>query len=643
MQSRVAGASLPRGSFPSGSFPSGSFPSVPFPIPLFVGTPTIQRNYSLGWRDAALRAMMVPVLPESVLTGIVAANAALSWTHSTTGGVTGTIGVDAVLGGTVASTIGLPSPAVTAVADLSEFFHYDDRITGADAVVTVHAALSASPVIVAQPSSDPEGRYATLGYRPGMPLIVYAIGVLSTQDIATGTFTIPIPAGAASPPDDGIQIPTGGSFLVDEAFIDAVSTGLPSARSGYIGTKSITSTGAVSFTFRPPDVGEVVWYVSLTFSGATGFQAVDIVEGDGTVKTYPIPIDHGLYRWDGHAWRPYRSVPERTLDAQRVFEHLDPDGIYSYFARVVGAGYPMVSADSFGTLDLFDSRTSPERFLVEIARQYGMSFREDDTTEVKRRRLSSIVATARAHGLPSLVESRLADLGFSGFVNEVWVNTAAPDNWTDLTSAPAAIRADARARGIDDRIMAESGQKGQDILDKPVQWPMPPALFADHPADGGPLYVLSSRVSVHVNHLDGSPIPDTPGLDAIKEDVARELMLDVLPMHVDIRYFVTGYPSDDTGETAILTDGFGFTVNQQGVGGPIVAAAMLSATFRVDGGIGPSGAGTITVSGDLSGVVLQGDAGVGGTITVEGDVQGFVGPPHDTFTQSPPPGGLFEP
>ena len=142
-----------------------------------------------------------------------------------------------------------------------------------------------------------------------------------------------------------------------------------------------------------------------------------------------------------------------------------------------------------------------------------------------------------------------------------------PTNFEDINDAPPITKVDAVSRGIFDLIQADSGQKGVDFFEAPHSY------FAD---DQDP-YVLSSRLSIHLNEADGAPL-QTAGLTTasvaeLKERVAKELRRDILPIAVDIRQFITDFevgPSaapekiEVTDELVIIVTGAGFVTGQTG-------------------------------------------------------------------------------
>ena len=430
----------------------------------------------------------------------------------------------------------------------------------------------------------PEARRDNLTHRPFMPLVVYGIDIEGVTDLmdnplqSSSTFHIPLQSGDNFPVSGGFQIPIGGSFLLSANYL-GISTGefeKEGAQASYIGTLIQTSAGTKFFTFRKPRENEVVWYVKLTD------ETLDLTDSDGNTGTYPKTTDKGLFRFRNGVWESYRGIPERWYKQQDAVDLTDPDSAVEYFSRLISASYYQVGEDTEVIRRLLDSDNVPDRFIFDLGRVFDIGLRETDSEVVNRRRLRGVVDTNKRKGLPELVRDRLRQIGFVGYANVVWVNPiegVSEDSeasisshsisqtsisggtqpskpfsvWHKLEDAPFFIRQDARNRGVEDQIEEGSGQKGQDVLDKPPDW-HPFTEEADF--DSFP-YVASSRLSLHLNFVNGkplkvgvSPFPDVDDARQFKEDVARELAKDILPSHVDIRFWKTDIPQSDTPKTA---------------------------------------------------------------------------------------------
>lgn len=392
-------------------------------------------------------------------------------------------------------------------------------------------------------STNPEGRRTQIGHRPYMPLLVYGIGITDVSDLMnnplqqSSEFHIPLESGDTFPVAGGFQIPNNGSFLLSEEY---APHGGPfeqaGAQSSYVGTLFVSDTGQRKFIFRPPREDEVVWYIELRD------ETIDLPATDGSgTETYPLTIDHGLFRFRNGAWEPYRSVPERWYKGQDAIDLLDPDGAVEYYTRLMGASHFEQVEDAIDIRKLIDPDDVPDRFIFDLASVFDLALREQDGEAVNRRRLRGIIRTNRRKGLSGLIEDRLRQFGFIGYANVVWVNPTDSDNWEKFQNAPQRIQNDIQSRGLKSDIEAGSGQKGQDVLDKP---------FTFHPFseeeqfDSFP-YVASSRLSIHLRYPNGEPVLESQiNPSELKERIARELIQDILPAPIDIRFWISDVASE---------------------------------------------------------------------------------------------------
>lgn len=324
-------------------------------------------------------------------------------------------------------------------------------------------------------AADSEQGYEQTGVRPGFTLLVHAVGALTAADVAA--------------------VPDNGSFLVGASF--AGGPGDPFYDSGAgassIGTRVKPVTGPAYLVFRSPVADEVVWHV-----------------GDEQLYRFRPSNDGGQA-----TWRLYVSLPERTLEGQYILSVFDPDGIYKYYARLWGSMYARWSYDNHVLLDQTDPARVSRHYIGALASQFGLVLPADDALAVKRAKTQSAVAAFKLKGTPQAVVLRLRALGFKGYANEVWV---APEAVGNFQSAVLNIA------GLPSSSPTGAGNTHREY---------PHGYRRDEPADG---YVPSSRVAVHINDNAGNPVAIT---SAIKQQVAAELRRDVLPVHVDIRYFVT--------------------------------------------------------------------------------------------------------
>ena len=410
-----------------------------------------------------------------------------------------------------------------------------------------------------------EDRRAALGYRPNIPLLVRSIDAASIAEVAAA------------------NVSDGGRFLVaaDYSEGDEVTWDGAGAMAGAIGQYVEPAIGDPYYVFLQPKPYEVVWYTPLT--------------GDG------VPSDGGMYRIEDGAWMPYRSFPERAVLSQWAIEILDPDGALGYLTRLLGAAHTQWTRDATDLSFLLDSRSCPDRFLTQLAKQWNLRLRTSDPA-MQRRRLRGVVPRHRAKGLPSLVTTTLRELGYDGYPMEVWVDPTHADNWLDPTGAPAAVQAEIAARGL--VIDPTNGEKGTAWIPKFHGWS----------PDLPDTYWPASRVGIHLTTATGASLPlnmPESAFDEVRQMLAEELIRDTLPAHVDIRYFATDV-SPDAGDSIGVTDelafvdfGTGATYTLGGFG----MAATGSITFTGQ----PDDGDTVTIDDGTTTVTFEFDTGDGVT------------------------------
>lgn len=362
-----------------------------------------------------------------------------------------------------------------------------------------------------------KARAEATGVRPSTPLIVYARGATETTDL------------------DDANVPDNEPFLVSERFLKP--PGHPFTEGGAIpsdiGVKVVPDSGPTYYKFRRPDIREVVWYV--------------VIDDEGERN------DGGLYRYDSRqVWRAYQSQPQRALEGQYAFSIFDPDKVYDYYAKLVGAAYYQWAFDTNCIARLLDVDASPEPYLDMLGQQLGLlPYCADEDggtpTALKRQQIKIAFSIFKDKGTPGAIRPFTRCLGYVVYAWEVWVDPEHVDNWTDLASAPAAIQADAASRNIDRLIRTGSGEKGQ-------EWVEYPHGYVIGPPDA---YFPSSRISLHINNEDGSSIdlslPEAT-LDAIKEAVSDAVLNHLIPLHVDVRHFVTDEEVSDAQDTVEVSD-----------------------------------------------------------------------------------------
>ena len=483
--------------------------------------------------------------------------------------ITGSVTPVALLLGDVCAIYGVP-PLLTPTAVLLGTISTSGELPN---ILIVEAELLGVLRVITS-GIDREGRARELGYRPSTPLLVYSLDAEAPADTIA----------AVVPVDGYFLVSPTFDFLLGGTFAEA------GARQDYIGQRKVPDTGPDFFIFRAPEAWEPVWYVDNT--------------GDE-------PFARDFYRYEHDTWLRYRTKPQRSLDATRAFDILDPDGVYDYYARVVAACLVQWAYDNEYLLRFSDPNLCPLEFLPLLAANYGMTFTEEDTEQARRQKLKSAVPSYKLKGLGLAVAIRLNALGYSGYSHEIRVKpeavwgpgavndagatdttfitdlaeatddffngqniqfetgaltgemrkiksysgatktievvdpfSAAPANtdeftihgaWDDIANAPAYIQADAFARGNLFSIDPDSGEKGEAFYEIPHGYTLaaPETFFP------------SSRLVIHVNNPDGSALDEVAmtqaQIDEMKERIARELIVDILPAHVDIRYFATDF------------------------------------------------------------------------------------------------------
>lgn len=420
----------------------------------------------------------------------------------------------------------------------------------------------------------PEDRKEVLGYRPSLPLLVNSLTVKTVADITAA------------------NVAEEGHFVISPLFTGGPGDTLydQGAKPGSIGTRTLRDAVPI-YVFRVPYENEVVWYV--------------VIDGNGDVT------ELGFHRWDGETWQPYKTWPERALEGMRAFEVLDPDRIWEYYARVIGATFTQWMVDARAMLDFLDPDRCPAELLSELAGNFGLSLDATEQEEVQRQKIKDAIPTYKLKGLVLAVELRLRSLGYTGYPREIWVNPDNPNNWTDdatgekgndwievihgsryraprigLLFVGAEQPFDGETVVIDDYtttvtfgfgsggdVTVTIGADAYETLDNLIAAINGSALtveasetpLTDWPEmtlDGGKigsdstiihtfnLHVPSSRISIHINRIGGQPLSMTTPAAALlefKEFIATQLGEDVLPAPIDIRFFATDFEVGPSG------------------------------------------------------------------------------------------------
>ena len=412
-------------------------------------------------------------------------------------GVVGGIGgIPGMPGGTLTiSGVASDAAAVTGSPGLSETV-----LSG----LTIGTGVIDGDLVASEPvEASGEGYYEMTGIRPALPFLVYALASVGPADLV------------------GLMPADGGSFLVSMAFVGG--SGDPyfeaGAAPGYVGTQVVPDNGPPYFIFRPPVTNEVVWYVP------TGSKA-----NRGQTYWYNAPQVPGQVP-GSPVWSLYRTMPERALAGTAVFTIFDPDGIYAYYARILGAISYQLGYDNNVLLNQFDPSLVSHFYLSSLAQQYGLTLNNNDTLQVQREKTANAVQTVKLKGLGAGIVLLLKSLGYVGYGNEVWINPTNIDNFQSAYVNP------------DDSPSSGPTGAGTDYKEYPHGYRRDDPTHTDG-------YFPSSRLSIHLNDAGGNPIAITPALQTY---IAGELGA-LIPVFVDIRTWATDVAAVPDGEGVVVSD-----------------------------------------------------------------------------------------
>ncbi len=354
------------------------------------------------------------------------------------------------------------------------------------------AELSGGLVRETQSASGAESTYERTGVRGSFPLLVYALAVVD----AAGTE----------------DVPDSGSFIVSAGYLGSIGEAFYEAGAGAntIGTKIQPSVGPSYLVFRVPVDNEVVWY-------------------QPTETLYRFELDRST---GTRVWKKYKGLMQRSLEGQQAFNMFDPDKAWIFYAKTCDAMMYEWSYDSLTLLNQYDPDRCSHFYLSSLASNYGLVLDYTEPLPVRRAKTKSAVTGFKFKGLDHAVRVRLRALGYTGYTNEIWVK---PDNAGNFESAVL--------NAADQPSSSPTGcSQPADCKEYPHGY-----RTDDGTGDG---YVPSSRVAVHLNDGSGDPLVIS---GSIKSAVAEDLMNDVLPMFVDVRWFVTDVPVGPD-EGIVVTD-----------------------------------------------------------------------------------------
>lgn len=264
----------------------------------------------------------------------------------------------------------------------------------------VVADTGGSFTIYRTPSASLEARYARELRVPSTALVVYAFNVTNEVQVRDA------------------QTPAGGAFIVSSFYNPAPTDSffIAGAAPGYVGYYNDISLGR-SFAFRLPRPYEVVFVVS-------------------EQELYWYNYDRVNNRW---SWVKYRSLPQRALDNMGAFDAFDPDGIYNYYAQIIGGVYSQLQYDARTLRTIRDPDQVPTPYISLAASNIGASPTDnllvvDDPgrfDQIRRYTLAAAPFVNRAIGQDEAVSSHLRTLGYSGHVYEIWRKLNRPSLWLE--------------------------------------------------------------------------------------------------------------------------------------------------------------------------------------------------------------------
>jgi hypothetical protein len=192
----------------------------------------------------------------------------------------------------------------------------------------------------------------------------------------------------------------------------------------------LTEAFRMSSTYSIPAGG------ALAALGATpnaiGMRVLTDLQGDGIfeeVNLFRRPLDGEVvvtldqtverFNQTLDVWEPHTTLPQRALIGMRVFEILDPDGIWDYYAKLVGLKYAQLSRDTRDILQFIDPNICPIDELPLLAENFGVDLSADATERTKRELIRQWIPLMQLKGLPQGIVIALRTLGFSGYATQV--------------------------------------------------------------------------------------------------------------------------------------------------------------------------------------------------------------------------------
>jgi hypothetical protein len=226
------------------------------------------------------------------------------------------------------------------------------------------------------------------------------------------------------------------AFLVSDNQILEAAMVASGAGPSYVGF--VVSKTPLRLAFRPPRADEVIWSVP-----------------DGALMRYQNVFDSARQVWQ-RGWYVYRSLPQRFLDNTKVFDIFDPDGIYNYYASLVGGAMARMYVDNVDLLGFRDPDKVPLEWIPEAAAQVGATYVPGDSEAAKRAKLELAVPAAKVRSTSEAVTLILQGLGYGGYADEGWAKIL----WASVDIRSSTIGVDVTLVTSDDQTLIVSSTPG---------------------------------------------------------------------------------------------------------------------------------------------------------------------------------------
>lgn len=277
--------------------------------------------------------------------------------------------------------------------------------------------------------------------------------------------------------------------------------------------------------------------------------------------------DAKILRWNAETetWATYRTLPQRGLDGMRIFELLDPQGVYDYVAKIVGLKFWQLGRDTHRILDFIDPLLCPDEYVAVLARNFGCPVDADAPIAEQRESIVNWIPLMQIKGTEDSIVVALKNLGFSGYATQVWV---------------------------------KPGGAADAFQERPFNYD------GSLPSGSADEFYPASQIALHLNNPDGTPLLVID--EGTKQRIAKFLVENVLPAHVRIRTWTTDVLVGD--EAIAVDDGNAVSViTNKRVG--IVTAAAGPATVAISVSILPIKGTVVAQAGRatcaISGVVIS--------------------------------------